>query len=199
MDMGGSRARQSSLVPRERAPFRLEWGPVERHRIRIAKQRLNFAAAHFTLFPDGSAERLHGHNYQVELRAAGPLGRLGILVDFGALKRALATVIRPLDERTLIPQRAAGLRIQRRRGEVEVRMRGRRYLFPRADVVLLPLENTTAELLARYLGKRLLTVLRRRRLGANLSELEIIVNESPGQGASYSVRSSPGHAAEPPE
>jgi 6-pyruvoyltetrahydropterin/6-carboxytetrahydropterin synthase len=158
---------------------------VERHRIRIAKQRLNFAAAHFTLFPGGRAERLHGHNYQVELRAAGLLGPLGILVDFGALKHALAAVIRGLDERTLIPLRAPGLRVRRRRSEVEVRMRGRRYVFPRADVVLLPIENTTAELLAQYVGRRLIALLKRRRLAGNLQALEVFVSESPGQGAGY--------------
>jgi 6-pyruvoyltetrahydropterin/6-carboxytetrahydropterin synthase len=166
------------------------------HQIHLAKQRLNFAAAHFTLFPDGSAERLHGHNYQVELRAAGPLGPMGILVNFGSLKRALAQVIQELDERTLIPERAPGLRIQRRRGEIEVRFKSRRYVFPRGDVVLLPLENTTAELLAQYLGRRLLTLLRRNKLADNLSELEILVSESPGQGASYWVRPRPSQEAE---
>ena len=44
---------------------------------------------------------------------------------------------------------------------VHVRYRDREWLFPRGDCVLLPIENTTAELLARYIGQRLLEDLQR--------------------------------------
>ena len=33
--------------------------------IEVDKEYLKFSAAHFLIFPDGSAERLHGHNYRV--------------------------------------------------------------------------------------------------------------------------------------
>jgi hypothetical protein len=33
--------------------------------IQIDKDYLKFSAAHFLIFPDGTAERLHGHNYKV--------------------------------------------------------------------------------------------------------------------------------------
>ena len=38
---------------------------------------------------------------------------------------------------------------------IRVRYKDREWLFPRDDCVLLPIENTTAELLARYIGERL--------------------------------------------
>ncbi len=40
---------------------------------RVEKEHLKFSAAHFLIFANGSAERLHGHNYRVavELEAAG--------------------------------------------------------------------------------------------------------------------------------
>jgi hypothetical protein len=44
---------------------------------------------------------------------------------------------------------------------VHVRYRDREWVFPRDDCVLLPIENTTAELLARYIALRLLEDLRR--------------------------------------
>ena len=38
-----------------------------RWKIHIRKDNLKFSAAHMTVFPDGSKEGLHGHNYEVEL------------------------------------------------------------------------------------------------------------------------------------
>ena len=33
--------------------------------IRVEKENLKFSSAHFLIFEDGTAERLHGHNYRV--------------------------------------------------------------------------------------------------------------------------------------
>jgi 6-pyruvoyltetrahydropterin/6-carboxytetrahydropterin synthase len=35
--------------------------------IHIRKENIKFSSAHMTVFPDGTKEALHGHNYQVEL------------------------------------------------------------------------------------------------------------------------------------
>ena len=44
--------------------------------IRVAKpDSLRFAAAHFTAHGDGTRERLHGHNYGLELRVAAAMSR----------------------------------------------------------------------------------------------------------------------------
>src|SRR2546423_12140731 len=53
------------------------------------------------------------------------------------------------------------IRGEEREGSVHVRYGDRRWMFPREDCVLLPIANTTAELLGRYIGQRLLEVLRR--------------------------------------
>jgi hypothetical protein len=37
------------------------------YRIYIRKEALKFSAAHMTVFPDGTKERLHGHNYRTEV------------------------------------------------------------------------------------------------------------------------------------
>ena len=39
--------------------------------LRLGKQDFKFSAAHFTLFPDGSAELLHGHDYRVRVALRG--------------------------------------------------------------------------------------------------------------------------------
>ncbi|HMF19877.1 MAG TPA: 6-carboxytetrahydropterin synthase, partial [Gemmataceae bacterium] len=58
----------------------------------------------------------------------------------------------------------------------------REWLFPREDCILLPVENTTAELLARYIGQRLLDDLRRQH-NYTPRVLRVEVEESFGQSA----------------
>ncbi len=61
-----------------------------------------FAAAHRLREYDGNCERLHGHNWKVEVALrGGELGRLGMLMDFREAKRLLAETLDPLDHRCL--------------------------------------------------------------------------------------------------
>jgi len=61
-----------------------------------------FAAAHFLTRYHGRCERLHGHNYKVLVTASGPsLNDGGLLLDFGAMKGALRTVVQELDHTSL--------------------------------------------------------------------------------------------------
>ena len=71
--------------------------------------------------------------------------------------------------------------------EVEVRWAQRRWVFPRSDCRLLPLANTTAELLAQYIGRRLLEALPAA-AGIRPQSLRIEVEESPGQSAIWELR-----------
>jgi 6-pyruvoyltetrahydropterin/6-carboxytetrahydropterin synthase len=66
--------------------------------------------------------------------------------------------------------------------EVRVLHGGHTYVFPRRDVVLLPVENTTAEMLAEYLAGLLVEELGER---SNLAAIVVEVEESPGQSATF--------------
>ncbi|MFN7925502.1 MAG: 6-carboxytetrahydropterin synthase QueD [Bryobacteraceae bacterium] len=62
----------------------------------------SFAAAHQLRGYKGKCERLHGHNYRVEVTAAGEkLDGIGLLLDFVHLKAALREVMEPLDHYNL--------------------------------------------------------------------------------------------------
>jgi 6-pyruvoyltetrahydropterin/6-carboxytetrahydropterin synthase len=57
-----------------------------------------FSAAHNLRHYKGKCERLHGHNWRVDLRLAGRrLNKEGMLLDFVEAKRILAEVLDPLD------------------------------------------------------------------------------------------------------
>jgi len=68
---------------------------------------------------------------------------------------------------------------------VRVTYKDSEWIFPRGDCVLLPIENTTAELLARYIAGRLLESLRERESFVP-SALHVEVEENVGQSATYS-------------
>jgi 6-pyruvoyltetrahydropterin/6-carboxytetrahydropterin synthase len=62
----------------------------------------HFAAAHQLKMVAHKCENLHGHNWKVEVCVAGSeLDHAGLLIDFGELKRHVATVIDGLDHRFL--------------------------------------------------------------------------------------------------
>jgi len=61
-----------------------------------------FSAAHALHGYEGDCERLHGHNWRVELTVvASALGPVGMAADFRDLKRALGGALDGLDHRNL--------------------------------------------------------------------------------------------------
>jgi 6-pyruvoyltetrahydropterin/6-carboxytetrahydropterin synthase len=165
----------------------------EHYTVHLAKEDFKFSAAHFTLFPDGQAELLHGHNYQVELELTGEgLDGYGLLCDFVAVKRAIRGACERLDTRTLVPRDSRELTFYQggagHRGEaghdedgMVVIYRDRRYVFPARDVLVLPLVNTSIELLARWLWHELAPGL----LGTQVTGLGVSVAETAGQSCWY--------------
>jgi 6-pyruvoyltetrahydropterin/6-carboxytetrahydropterin synthase len=67
---------------------------------------------------------------------------------------------------------------------VQVTYGDREWVFPSDDCVLLAIENTTAELLARFIGQRLLEALRTQH-GFTPEILRAEVEENVGQSARY--------------
>ncbi|MBM4035477.1 MAG: 6-carboxytetrahydropterin synthase QueD [Planctomycetes bacterium] len=62
----------------------------------------DFAAAHRLREYDGNCERLHGHNWKVEVYLRGrELDRLGLLIDFREARRLLREAIEPFDHQCL--------------------------------------------------------------------------------------------------
>lgn len=152
--------------------------------VRLAKEDFKFSAAHFTLFADGSAERLHGHDYRVRVEVAGPhLDPAGLLIDVAALKQRVREACAELDERTLLPTRSPALEIITKGDTVEIRFGKRHYRIPAADVLELPILNVSVEQLASLLWQRLAPALD----GSAVEQLSIEVEETPGLSALFSA------------
>jgi 6-pyruvoyltetrahydropterin/6-carboxytetrahydropterin synthase len=155
-----------------------------RFRIVLAKEDFKFSAAHFTLFGDGSAEMLHGHNYRVRVELTGQeLDDFGLLADLESCKRSVRALCRKLDSRTLLPAASTRLVCARDGEVVQARLGQRHYSFPAADTVLLPLANTSIELLALQFWRDLAPALRDSRVDV----LAVGVEESVGQACWYAA------------
>ena len=159
---------------------------MERWSIQVDKEYLKFSAAHFLIFPDGRAERLHGHNYRVYAEVRAELSRHGLVMDFKMVKPVIRELVDELDEHWILPTEHPDLHLREREdGIVEVRYQERYYAAPREDVILLPLNNTSAENLSTWVGRELLRRLRERFPDVEIQGLQVAVEETPGQRGVY--------------
>lgn len=165
---------------------------MERWSIDIQKEYFKFSAAHFLIFPDGTAERLHGHNYRVFVSLEAALSKHGLVLDFKRVKPVIRELLDELDEHWLVPGEHARLQVTRRGdGTTEVRFGERYYAAPDADVLVLPLNNISAENLATFVGKELLARLRRRFDEVRILRLSCAVEETSGQRGVYAYAADP--------
>ena len=152
--------------------------------IHVAKDYLTFCSGHFITYDGSQCETLHGHNYRASIRLAGDLDENHYVLNFITVKRMMKQVCDELDHRMLLPDQNPLIALEVQDANITARYKGRLYSFPREDVVLLPIPNTTAEMLARHLCGRALAWLRDTDL-SRISSIEIEVEESPGQSAVY--------------
>jgi 6-pyruvoyltetrahydropterin/6-carboxytetrahydropterin synthase len=152
----------------------------EHYWVRLNKENLVFSAGHFITYNGGECERLHGHNYRVAVSVYGPLDENHYVVDFVALLESLQRIIADLDHHMLLPTGHPLIQVEADAEEVTVRFEDRRWVFPRCDCVLLPIPNTTTELLARHIGERLIDLVQSR-TGQRLPQVRVEVDENYGQ------------------
>lgn len=155
-------------------------------RVTVERNRLHFAAAHMATFA-GECEPLHGHNYQLIIELEGELDDDSWVWDFGDLKQATKTIADELDHKFLLQRESRVLTIAETEESWEVSFKERRFTFPKSDVAVLPIDNTTAERLAEWVGNRLWEYLAGK-AQAPLFALTVGVEEMPGQAGWYSIR-----------
>ena len=62
----------------------------------------SFSAAHHLRNYEGKCERMHGHNYKVEMELKSPIvDRSGMVADFGVLRQALDKLLQRFDHQDL--------------------------------------------------------------------------------------------------
>lgn len=154
------------------------------YRVRVEKDYTVFCAGHFITYDGHECESLHGHNYRAAVTLEGPLDENFYVFDFTRLKRALKGIADRLDHKMLLPTQNERIRVAEQGDAIHATYKEKRYVFPRGDVVLLPIPNTTAEMLARWVAGQLKETLLDA-LPPGLGAIEVEVEESFGQRAFY--------------
>ena len=157
-------------------------------RVSVEKDYLVFASAHFITFAGHRCEGLHGHNYRARVTIEGALNEESWFVfDFVELKKIMRKLCDEIDHLVLLPLASQRIVVLEEGEMVHVKVDGKlRYMFPRRDCALLPVPNTTVEMLAELLATRL-----RGELDAQgvrgMTAIEMEVEENFGQSAVYRV------------
>jgi 6-pyruvoyltetrahydropterin/6-carboxytetrahydropterin synthase len=156
--------------------------------IRVYKQYFNFASSHFMIFNDGTREPLHGHNYRVQVKGNALVLTNDMVLDFLDIKPIVRKVCDSLDHKLLIPTRNPMLKISEVQNNIQIETPDKSFFsIPKSDVLLLPIENTSAERFAIYIAEQIqINILSTFKF--QFEELEVEVEETPGQSAIYILR-----------
>jgi 6-pyruvoyltetrahydropterin/6-carboxytetrahydropterin synthase len=156
------------------------------HHIHIRREALKFSSAHMTVFPDGSKEALHGHNYTTEVSIQLRDISLPAMLSFSYFKKLIKGLCEAWDEKVLVPGKCPFLKItEQSAAELEFVLCGKRYVLPSEEVLLLPLDNITAETLADCFGRQLIAQIDPQVMSQSILEMKIRIEEAPGQGSTF--------------
>jgi len=160
---------------------------VRKHfQVSVSKDNHVFAAAHFITFPGHRCETLHGHNYRTRVMVEGGLDpEAHFVLDFAELKHLMKRLTDEIDHKVLLPLQSTKVQVREEGENVAVAVNGKpRYVFPKGDCALLPVPNTTVEMLAQYLAGRVRSELTASP-GVELRAIEVEIEENVGQSATY--------------
>lgn len=144
---------------------------------------IRFSACHFIPRHE-KCSRLHGHSYILRLRLDGDIGAEGMVMDFVVLKKELRGFINEFDHKTLLPGRSPDTKLNVTDTSIEAVSCGKRYVFPKEDVVILDIPTTTAEEMTKMMVERLVANVK---FPSNVKSVSVGLDEERGQTAWYTM------------
>jgi len=149
--------------------------------LKLCAENMSFSVAHFALFSATQRERLHGHNYRVQVLAKAPINSAGICFDCEILQRAVVKLCEQLNLYLLLPAKSPYLTIRETEKNYIVIFNQDEMSFLKTDTQLMPLTNITIESLAAWFLQEL-------RLQTTIQALDILrlvvrVSNIPGRWA----------------
>lgn len=137
------------------------------------------------IFENGGREPLHGHNYRVMVKGEAPALAGDMVFDFLDIKPIVREVCDFLDHKLLIPKDNKNLKIFTEKKNYVIETPDESvFSIPMTDVLLLPIQNTSAERIAVYICDEIRNKVKTK-FGFAFNSLEVEVEETPGQSAVY--------------
>ena len=147
------------------------------------KEKIRFSSAH--VIPEyEKCGRLHGHTYAVHVKLFGEPDKKGIILDFSIIKEQLMYLVKKLDHKIIIPKNSKFAKIKIDKNSVHMNTLGKKYVFPKEDCILLPIDSTSAEKLSYYILENFIKKIKNY---TNLEKIELGIDEGFGQGARISI------------
>jgi 6-pyruvoyltetrahydropterin/6-carboxytetrahydropterin synthase len=125
--------------------------------LEISAEYLEFSAGHFTIFSPVHREKIHGHTYRVQATITAPIqADLGLAFDYSVYKKILRDICEQLNGYFLLAGNSPHLKITAEQNSYRVLFNDEILLFPKTDIIMLPVVNSTIEELARWFTQQLL-------------------------------------------
>lgn len=128
--------------------------------MKVEVKGLKFSSAHFVV-GHPKCERLHGHDYYVDVLVEGQLDEKGMLVDFGMVKQVIKPILDMLDHKIIIPKGNTKLELHNLDDngvdsifivlELDMVTYPKKLFLTKDEVCLLPIKNSTAELIGEWM------------------------------------------------
>jgi len=129
----------------------------EKFSVILQRDNLVFSAAHFLTYDKNKREAIHGHNFKLSVQIGSDKLQNSMVIDFLILENIVISVINQLKDKLLIAQNDQNLHIELNKKQIIIRCKDEyndEYIsVPASDCVLLPISNTSTELIANYIGK----------------------------------------------
>lgn len=162
------------------------------YELHIRKEALKFSASHATVFSDGRKEAFHGHNYSTEITIGvqewveSEQTSLQEVISFSVFKSIIKKICEEWDEKILIAKKCPFYQeLKVSDSDVEFLLCGKRYVFPKDEIVFLNLDNITSERLAEEVCLKVVSQLDSKLLQTRILRIGVRIDESTGQGATF--------------
>ena len=126
-----------------------------RFTLELFKEDMKFSAGHFTIFSATERERLHGHNFAVQVHIEARMQANGMGFDYGVYKKRIRELCDAWDEYFILPGQSPYLRFEETEEYLYACFNKERIPFLKSDVLVLPIENATVEAFAFLLLEKL--------------------------------------------
>jgi 6-pyruvoyl-tetrahydropterin synthase len=127
-------------------------------------------------------DRLHGHTYELKVSLIGK-GETTFLYPFEGLMDIMFECVQPLNNKVLLADRGGNVVKVDDDEIMYVTVDGKRYMLPKDDVFLLPMEEVTAEALVVYLLHEISDKLRKFDISTEqIAEIEVTLWEGNERG-----------------
>jgi 6-pyruvoyltetrahydropterin/6-carboxytetrahydropterin synthase len=124
----------------------------------------------------------------VSVEVDGELSDKGLVIDFKLVKPIIRDLCDELDEHWLIPGEHQELTYEHGDdGHTTVVYRDCRYMAPTDEVIVLPINNSSAENLASWFGRTIYDRLTERFGRLSVRKLRLAVSETSGQHGVYTL------------